>query len=68
MKAKKPGDAMRGSDPGVVEAQGRNPNSVSEVNGAPEGPTSHHLGQQDDGGYSGSTSVKGRHGGSFNFK
>ncbi|MGE0706094.1 MAG: hypothetical protein AB7I50_23330 [Vicinamibacterales bacterium] len=37
-------------------------------NGAPCGPYSHMLGQTDDGGYDGNTSVKGKNGATFNFK
>lgn len=65
---KKPGDAMRGSAPGVDAALRRNPNSHPAVNDAPEGPFSHQLGMTGDGCMHGEESVSGAHGGTFHFK
>lgn len=62
-----PGDQMKGSDPGVVAAKKRNPNSHGELNPAPCGPYSHCMGYSGDGGMDGDTSVSGKNGATFEF-
>lgn len=63
-----PGDQMKGSDPGVMEAAQRNPNDTPYVNCAPCGPYSHKMGYDGDGGMHGDTSASGKNGGTFHFK
>lgn len=57
-----------GSKAGVHAAMSRNPNTHSEVNDTPVGPSSHCMGYTGDSGMKGDTSVKGKQGQSFNFK
>ncbi len=52
---------------GIHAAKTRNPNKHTEVNGAPDGPRSHCMGYDGDGGMHGETSVKHR-GATYNFK
>ena len=67
MNGYKQGNAMQGSDPGVVEAMGRNPNDDA-VHAASDGPYSHLMGQSGDGGTMGGENVKGKNGETFHFK
>ena len=61
-------DSGSSSNAGVKPALGRNPNSHSEVNGAPVGPGSHSMGYSGDSGMKGDATCKGKQGQTFNFK
>lgn len=53
--------------PGGQGALDKNPNDPAELNGAPEGPFPHAMGQSDDGGIQGKETVSSR-GISFHWK
>ena len=52
---------------GIHAAKKRNPNKHASLNDTPDGPFSHCMGYEGDGGISGDASVKHR-GATYNFK